>query len=194
MAISVKGKTVVLTGVFADMERSEAEKKLEKKGARCTGSVSNRTDMLFAGKEAGSKIDTAESLGIPIYGEKDLFAIVGKPKAKPKKVVKPPTKAAKKKVAARTAAAGPGLAGKTVVVTGTLSKPRAAVEALLRKAGAKVTGSVSANTHYLVCGVDAGTKLATAKLLGVPVVLEAMLADLLKGKAPAASVAGGEEE
>ena len=194
MAISVKGKTVVLTGVFADVERAEAEKKLEKKGARCTGSVSNKTDMLFAGKEAGSKIDTAESLGIPIYGQKELFAVIGKPKARPKKVVKPPTAAAKKKVTARAATAGPGLKGKTVVVTGTLSKPRAAVEALLRKAGAKVTGSVSANTHFLVCGADAGSKLATAKSLGVPVVREAQLAALLKGKAPAAASPNGEDE
>jgi NAD-dependent DNA ligase len=187
MAISVKGKTVVLTGTLTGMERKEAEKLLTKKGAKCTGSVSKNTDMVFAGTDAGSKVDVAESLDIPVYSEKDLFAIIGKPKVAPKKPAKKPSKAAKAKVAARkkeVSSAGGGLKGKTVVVTGTLSKPRAQVEALLKKAGAKVTGSVSAMTNFLVVGVDAGSKLATAMSLGVQTVTEAQLPDLLKGILP----------
>src|SRR5687768_15325572 len=135
MALNVKGKTVVITGTLTDIERKDAEKLLTKKGARVTGSVSKNTDILFVGADAGSKLAAAESLGVAIHGEDDLFAIIGKPKPKPKKVVKPPSKAAKKKVAARAAEATstPGFGGKTVVVTGTLSRPRAEIEAKLRK-------------------------------------------------------------
>lgn len=210
MAISVKGKTVVLTGTLTNMERKDAEKLLTKKGAKCTGSVSKKTDMVFAGTDAGSKVDVAESLDIPVYSEDDLFAIIGKPKAPAKKPEKKPSKAAKAKVAARkketvssagASKGGAGLKGKTVVVTGTLSKPRAQVEAMLKKAGAKVTGSVSAMTNFLVVGVDAGSKLATAMSLGVQTVTEAQLPDLIKGifpgagGSPAKSAAdGGDEE
>ena len=198
MAINVKGKTVVLTGTLTDMERSEAEKLLKKKGAKCTSSVSKNTDMVFAGADAGSKVDAAEALDIPVYSEKDLFGIIGKPKAKPKKTEKKPTKAAKSKVAARkkeVAASGDAsLKGKAVVVTGTLSKPRAVVEVMLKKAGAKVTGSVSAMTNFLIVGADAGSKLAAAVQLGVQTITEAQLPDLLKGKTPSKQAASSDSE
>ena len=66
------------------------------------------------------------------------------------------------------------LAGKTVVVTGTLSKyGRADVEALVKQHGGKPSGSVSKKTDYLVAGADAGSKLEKAKALGVAVLTEA---------------------
>lgn len=77
------------------------------------------------------------------------------------------------------------LAGLTVVITGTLpTLGRDAAKALLEAAGAKVAGSVSKKTSFVVAGADAGSKLAKAQELGVPVLDEAaMLAQL---QAPAA--------
>jgi DNA ligase (NAD+) len=70
----------------------------------------------------------------------------------------------------------------TVVLTGTLpSMTRDEAKALLEGAGAKVAGSVSAKTNYVVAGADAGSKLAKAEQLGVPVLDEEGLRKLLKG-------------
>ena len=71
------------------------------------------------------------------------------------------------------------LAGRTFVLTGVLSEPRAAVKERLQQLGAKVAGSVSKNTDYLVAGEAAGSKLAKAETLGVTVVDEQGLARLI---------------
>jgi DNA ligase (NAD+) len=64
-------------------------------------------------------------------------------------------------------------AGKTFVCTGTLpTLGRADAEALIRKFGGKVTGSVSKKTDYILAGADAGSKLAKAVELGVAVIGE----------------------
>ncbi|WP_345062492.1 NAD-dependent DNA ligase LigA [Acidovorax lacteus] len=77
------------------------------------------------------------------------------------------------------------LAGKTVVLTGTLpTLSRDAARELLEAAGAKVAGSVSKKTHYVVAGEEAGSKLAKAQELGVPVLDEEGLRALLAGQAP----------
>jgi DNA ligase (NAD+) len=83
-------------------------------------------------------------------------------------------------VAARPAAAP--LAGTTFVLTGTLSRPREQVAAVLEDAGAKVADSVSKRTGYVVAGRDAGSKLARARELGVAVLDEEGLAALLAEK------------
>lgn len=63
--------------------------------------------------------------------------------------------------------------GKTVVLTGTLSCPREQIAARLEAAGAKVSGSVSKKTDYVLAGEAAGSKLEKAKNLGVPIIDEA---------------------
>ena len=68
---------------------------------------------------------------------------------------------------------GTKLAGKTFVLTGTLSKySRDEAKKLIEDAGGKVTGSVSKKTDYVVAGTDAGSKLDKAKELGVSVINE----------------------
>ncbi|KRA14235.1 MULTISPECIES: NAD-dependent DNA ligase LigA [unclassified Acidovorax] len=75
------------------------------------------------------------------------------------------------------------LAGKTVVLTGTLpTLSRDAAKDLLEAAGAKVAGSVSKKTSYVVAGEEAGSKLAKAQELGVPVLDEAGMLELLSGQ------------
>jgi DNA ligase (NAD+) len=71
------------------------------------------------------------------------------------------------------------LAGKTLVISGTLSIPRAEVRARIVAAGGKVTGSVSKNTDFLVAGQNPGSKGAKAEELGVRVLDEAGLEELL---------------
>ncbi len=73
------------------------------------------------------------------------------------------------------------VAGKTFVLTGTFpTLSRDAAKDLLEKAGAKVAGSVSKKTDYVVAGAEAGSKLAKAEELGVPVIDEAVMMGLLK--------------
>ena len=71
------------------------------------------------------------------------------------------------------------LRGLNFVLTGALSRPRDLIKAELEAAGGRVTGSVTKKTSYLVAGEDAGSKLARASELGVPVLDEAGLAALL---------------
>ncbi len=71
------------------------------------------------------------------------------------------------------------LAGKTFVLTGTLSRPRNEIKAELQALGAKVTGSVSKKTDYVVAGEAAGSKLAKAEALGITVLDEEQLNNLL---------------
>ncbi|CRF28999.1 NAD-dependent DNA ligase ligA [Mycobacterium tuberculosis] len=72
------GKTVVLTGTLSSMSRDDAAKKLEKLGAKVTGSVSKKTDIVIAGESAGSKLTKAQELGIRIIeDEEELMRMLG---------------------------------------------------------------------------------------------------------------------
>ncbi len=88
------------------------------------------------------------------------------------------------RVAGPTPTAGGPLAGKTIVVTGTLSGfSRQAAEEAIRAAGGHPTGSVSRKTDYVVAGEAAGSKLAKATELGIPVLDEDGFRRLLAGEA-----------
>ena len=74
---------------------------------------------------------------------------------------------------------GTKLAGKTFVLTGTLTRPRDQVKKMIEDAGGRVAASVSKKTDYVVAGTDAGSKLDKARLLGVSVIGEKDLDELL---------------
>ena len=67
------GKTFVITGTLPTLSRAEAKARIEAAGGKVTGSVSTKTDFLLAGEKAGSKLNKAQQLGIPILGEQDLL-------------------------------------------------------------------------------------------------------------------------
>lgn len=69
----LSGKTVVLTGTLEQLTRQDAKEKLESLGAKVTGSVSKKTDVVIAGHSAGSKLDKANSLGIEVWSEQQFL-------------------------------------------------------------------------------------------------------------------------
>ena len=76
--------------------------------------------------------------------------------------------------------AGDQLAGKTFVLTGTLpTLKRSEAQAMIEKQGGKVSGSVSKKTTYVVAGEEAGSKLTKAQELGIAILTEAELLELL---------------
>ena len=67
------GKTFVITGTLPTLSRAEAKARIEAWGGKVTGSVSAKTDFLLAGDKAGSKLNKAKQLGVPILAEQDLL-------------------------------------------------------------------------------------------------------------------------
>ena len=70
------GITVVLTGTLQSMGRDEAKEKLEALGAKVAGSVSKKTHYVVAGAEAGSKLDKAQELGVPVLDDAGLAVLL----------------------------------------------------------------------------------------------------------------------
>ncbi|TDB53964.1 NAD-dependent DNA ligase LigA [Photorhabdus luminescens] len=71
------GKTVVLTGSLHQLSRDEAKAKLAALGAKVTGSVSKKTDLVIAGEAAGSKLAKANELNIPVIDEEEMIRLLG---------------------------------------------------------------------------------------------------------------------
>ena len=74
--LPLAGKTFVLTGTLPTLSREEAKERLEAAGAKVAGSVSKKTDYVVAGAEAGSKLEKAQALGVPILDETGLFQLL----------------------------------------------------------------------------------------------------------------------
>ena len=70
------GKTFVVTGTLAGYSRQEAEEAIRKAGGRTSGSVSKKTDYVLAGEEAGSKLEKATKLGVPVIDEQAFTALL----------------------------------------------------------------------------------------------------------------------
>ncbi|MFY7874873.1 MAG: NAD-dependent DNA ligase LigA [Pirellula sp.] len=72
-------KTIVVTGSLRKYSRDEIEKLIVQKGGRASSSVSKKTDFLIAGEDAGSKLEKARSLGVPVLSEDDFDSLLHRP-------------------------------------------------------------------------------------------------------------------
>lgn len=72
----LEGKSFVLTGTLSAMTRAEAKARLQRFGAKVTGSVSNKTTYVVAGADPGSKLARAEQLGVDVLGEHDFLRLL----------------------------------------------------------------------------------------------------------------------
>ncbi len=74
----IAGKTIAVTGTLPSLGRREAEALIEANGGKAAGSVSKRTDYVLYGENAGSKLDKARELSIPLLTEQEFYLLLGK--------------------------------------------------------------------------------------------------------------------
>lgn len=71
-----EGLTFVLTGTLPTLSRDAAKKMIEERGGKCSGSVSKKSNYVLAGEKAGSKLDKANELGIPVITEEEFLKMI----------------------------------------------------------------------------------------------------------------------
>jgi DNA ligase (NAD+) len=76
--VSLAGQTFVVTGTLKNYRRDEIEKLIKALGGKATSSVSSKTNYVVAGEEAGSKLDKAKELGVPVLTEAEFDKLIGK--------------------------------------------------------------------------------------------------------------------
>jgi NAD-dependent DNA ligase len=172
MPIRLTGKVVVLAGALHSMMRDEAEAHLRAAGAILGSYITRKTDFVVSGDAPVEKLGRAHELGLVVLTEQEFLQVIAPVGVCDDALQQPPWVSECPKP----------LAGKTIVLTGTLpTLSRDEAKDLLEAAGAKVAGSVSKKTDYVIAGAEAGSKLDKARELGVAVLDEDGLRALLGG-------------
>ena len=78
VALPLEGQSAVLTGTLQGLTREQAKARLEALGAKVSGSVSKKTSFVVAGEAAGSKLDKARELDVPVWDEAQLLALLAR--------------------------------------------------------------------------------------------------------------------
>ena len=73
----LSGKTLVVTGTLSRFTRDEINDLIKQHGGKVAGSVSKKTDYLVAGEDAGSKLDKAQKLNVPVIAEQEFLKLIG---------------------------------------------------------------------------------------------------------------------
>ncbi|HEY6010824.1 MAG TPA: NAD-dependent DNA ligase LigA, partial [Nitrospirota bacterium] len=146
-----------------------AAKQLAKNFAKLEDLYHVKPEDIIGIKQMGEKL--AESIS-GFFNDKENLATLDTIKKLGLTIINPDYEAHAKKEK------GP-LDGLTIVVTGTLSRPRPEIEELIERLGGHAAGSVSKKTSYVLAGTDAGSKLEKAKTLGVKVITEAEFNEMI---------------
>lgn len=176
--MNVSGKKIVLAGKFS-RNKKELTAQLTALGAKVTARVSGATELCFEGTTGSAAARDAGAKNIPIHTEAELFELLDG------ETSSAPTTTSEEAHAPRTDTATASVEvdvfdGKTLVLTGKFATmSRGDAKKLLTLAGAKVSGSVSKKTDILVYGADAGSKLTKAQSLGVELMTELEMIELL---------------
>jgi len=174
-----------LLGAIADSKNQPLDKLLFGLGIRHVGAkVANTLAKAFKTMEHISQLSVDDLVHVPEIGEKIATSLVEyfadkNNQALINKLKDFGLKMEMDVLASKVVATHSPFTDKTVVLTGTLLMPRQDAKKLLEAAGAKVTGSVSKKTDYLIAGVAAGSKLTKAESLGVTVLTEDEFTNLL---------------
>lgn len=88
--LPLNGITIVVTGTLPTLSRDEAHAMIEEAGGKASGSVSKKTSYVLAGAEAGSKLQKAQELGVPVINEETFLALVNPPHPAQHQSAKPP--------------------------------------------------------------------------------------------------------
>jgi DNA ligase (NAD+) len=75
--LPLAGQIIVVTGTLQKLQRDEIERLIVRLGGKASGSVSKKTSFVVAGEKAGSKLDKAKELGVPIRTEDEFIAQIG---------------------------------------------------------------------------------------------------------------------
>lgn len=81
--LPLSGQSIVVTGSLSTLGRTEIEELIANLGGKPSGSVSKKTSFLVAGENAGSKLDKARQLGVPVLTEQQFMEKIGRSGAKP---------------------------------------------------------------------------------------------------------------
>ncbi|MFT4102325.1 MAG: NAD-dependent DNA ligase LigA [Burkholderiaceae bacterium] len=175
-----------LSSFFAEPNNRRVLDALETAGVRTTATRRGRASAVRPGAVAGTSQPSGQAAGDPAAADGPAGpAGAAQADGGPAESARAEAEAgAAASAGEATAAADQPLAGKTFVLTGTLpTMSRDDASARIRDAGGKVTGSVSRKTDFVVAGDEAGSKLAKASELGVPIIDEPGLLALLAGEA-----------